>query len=610
MRKIITLILILSLLMTFLTACGKKEAEAETEQIGSTPSSETAPIMTEDIQQIQAAEGFDGGDGSKSSPYRIATADQLAYLQKVLSEDYEKDSLQPRFSEAYYVLTEDIQLNDIADYEQWSNNGPNYSWTPIGHGGRAFNGVFDGGGHKIIGMYMKLDCSDMEYAEKNFGLFSQVSGTVRNVTLEKAFLCIAGDSKNVGGIAGSLMGKAVIENCTAEVIAEVYGEGNIGGIVGTGAETAILSGCMSEGGLNQSDDAFGEMGGIVGSFATVVGCENRMVLSCPKGDVGGIVGYGKVVENCINRGNILRADTAGGIAGKLYMAGTGVELIRKEGGVVGCINDSEIHGESYAGGIVGVLENDEADYAMSLAYCTNMGTVFSNQQAAGVLGKLSVARGDVYVTDCVNHGDITTMNYGGGILGYSSSAVGERSISEESEICFLNCSNKGSVTGYSSNAFLGGICGNLSAEGVQVVLENCENSGDVTLELVLTEEEINATLSEETFTLSQILGGIVGRVGEGLLLSTDNDKGREENVNREGAPIVLRNCRNTGTLWTQDYSHHVNERGESVWVSFMGGIVGNTCAEDAYAFYVEDCTYTGADRGLGNTEYPDVGTKD
>ena len=42
-------------------------------------------------------------------------------------------------------------------------------------------------------------------------------------------------------------------------------------------------------------------------------------------------------------------------------------------------------------------------------------------------------------------------------------------------------------------------------------------------------------------------------------------------------------------------------------MNFIGGLIGYTSAEDDYAFRADDCTYSGADRGLGNTDYPDTG---
>ena len=39
------------------------------------------------------------------------------------------------------------------------------------------------------------------------------------------------------------------------------------------------------------------------------------------------------------------------------------------------------------------------------------------------------------------------------------------------------------------------------------------------------------------------------------------------------------------------------------------GVIGNASAADGLSILVTKCTYSGADRGLDNTDLPDVGTK-
>lgn len=126
----------------------------------------------------------------------------------------------------------------------------------------------------------------------------------------------------------------------------------------------------------------------------------------------------------------------------------------------------------------------------------------------------------------------------------------------------------------------------------------------------MTEEEIQESLDDGfVMTISQMAGGIIGRIGEGLLLTTDNDDGNASNVNADNAWVIFSNCHSSGVLETTDYSEYRTEDDQQVWKNYVGGIIGNTCAEDAYSCRVENCTYTGADRGLGNEEYPDVGQK-
>lgn len=46
-----------------------------------------------------------------------------------------------------------------------------------------------------------------------------------------------------------------------------------------------------------------------------------------------------------------------------------------------------------------------------------------------------------------------------------------------------------------------------------------------------------------------------------------------------------------------------------VYRNYFGGIVGNASGENAYSVFMENCNYSNFERGLGNTEYADFGTK-
>lgn len=73
--------------------------------------------------------------------------------------------------------------------------------------------------------------------------------------------------------------------------------------------------------------------------------------------------------------------------------------------------------------------------------------------------------------------------------------------------------------------------------------------------------------------------------------------------------ITFTDCHNTGTVTAPDYSEYLSESGEVIWKNYLGGLIGNTCGEDDYSFLVSGCTYEGAERGVSNPEFPDVGQK-
>ena len=115
------------------------------------------------------------------------------------------------------LLTELITVND--DGTATKNEGKEIiEWTPIG--ADEYNGVFDGAGKKISGLY---------FNDNNFsflGLFNENYGTIKNVNVEDSYFC--GDSW-VGSICGKNYGK--IYNCANK--GTVTGSGdNVGGVCG------------------------------------------------------------------------------------------------------------------------------------------------------------------------------------------------------------------------------------------------------------------------------------------------------------------------------------------------------------------------------------------
>ena len=86
------------------------------------------------------ATAFAGGTGTQSSPYQIATGEQLAYLAQQVDNG-------TTYSGKYFKLTADILLNDDIDDEPTA-------WNPIGYYYNSstyynFEGNFDGNDHSV-----------------------------------------------------------------------------------------------------------------------------------------------------------------------------------------------------------------------------------------------------------------------------------------------------------------------------------------------------------------------------------------------------------------------------------------------------------------------------
>ncbi len=224
----------------------------------------TAEAKEPEIPYIEAADSFAGGSGTEEDPYQIATAEQLALMGKV-NDDWSQE-----YNKAYYVLTADIQLNDVENYENWKETPPEYQWKPVGD---SFKGNFDGDGHVISGMYVR---SVKDWF--GIGLFRELfTGSVSNVKIEKGYLYINDSNTYAGGVIGNIVGNVKVENCSVDmaVCSEVTnGTDCVGGIVGWCQSGAVITECAFHGDISYRDSR-GIFGGICGyaSRSTIINCE-------------------------------------------------------------------------------------------------------------------------------------------------------------------------------------------------------------------------------------------------------------------------------------------------------------------------------------------------
>ena len=276
------------------------------------------------------ADGFAGGDGSVNNPYLIANADQLAYLNYVISNENEK------YATKNYKLLSDINLggaenagngiifypigytkvgngvatlgadgapevlyldekyddgeDGVADYAQnrinVTSGGDETTWYTYGG---SFKGVFDGNGNTISNIYqntwqMKGDY-DGHYWNAAMGIFGYVNGgTVKNLTVDN--FTSDGEYTPTGVIAAyaanSTFANISIKNCNPRV----YNTGN-GGIVGIGGNTSDTS-AMKLTFLNITVDNSNKISALWGSWDVACG-----------GLMGMFRGNGRVhFENC------------------------------------------------------------------------------------------------------------------------------------------------------------------------------------------------------------------------------------------------------------------------------------------------------------------------
>ena len=277
---------------------------------------------------------FAGGDGSVTNPYVIEDASQLDAVHYYLDK--------------CFVLGKDIVFND----EDFNEGGDYFNdgkgWIPIGSGsGKAFTGIFDGGGHEIRNLVVQSDMSS--------GLFGSVSGTVKNLGLvEFDIECHAPEDAypNCGGICSYLSGTMV--NCHTKngIVRSEIGNCACGGLVG----------CLNFSGriLYSSNAA-------------------DVTSSYRAGGIAGMVGGNSgLMRECCNTGTIT-AKAAGGIAGGIFRLNA-----------YDCYNTGRIQGSEYAGGLNGTAGNSN-----------NITNFFNTGEVVGE-GSLGSVSGNFYTGSLTN----------------------------------------------------------------------------------------------------------------------------------------------------------------------------------------------------------------
>lgn len=246
------------------------------------------------------------GDGSTGNPYEISTAAELAWFRTYVNEGN---------LSVCAKLTDNIDLKDFCHAADASNNIEK-SWEPIGsydsYPNKAYKGVFDGNGHTISNLYIKVQ-------REGVGFFGCASGSIKNITFDNAQVENTGNDYNysmtgivVGAGFATLQNLKTLNNCSVK-----SGAKSLGGIAGNAKNCSNLEN-------NATVIGVYEVGGIVGvvnSNATLSSCVNNgMVTENRSGRCGGIVGslYKYTIEDCANYGNVTGTKEIGGIVGYAY----------------------------------------------------------------------------------------------------------------------------------------------------------------------------------------------------------------------------------------------------------------------------------------------------
>ncbi len=239
--------------------------------------------------------------------YQIATAENLAWFANAVNSGTTAINA---------ALTSDIQLN--------AEGSTANVWTPIGTAEYPFEGVFDGQGFTISGLYINSP------EDNNIGLFGVVQDNASDETV-------------------SVTPEYIIQTKTMRVLnlsvtgANITGYQNVGGIIGN-SNGAGVEKCYFEGNVTGN---FNSVGGIVGwgGAESVVHESHSSGTVTGKQRTGGIVGYcsaNTVVAKCYSDMSVTGTLNVGGLVGTL--AGSNL---------VGSFFLGAVKGDNKVGGIAG-----------------------------------------------------------------------------------------------------------------------------------------------------------------------------------------------------------------------------------------------------------------
>ena len=309
---------------------------------------------------VFAPNGFDDstyleGSGSEEDPFRIDSIGDLILMRDAVNTEggmiTSALGSEVTAASACYMLTSDIDLSDVCSKKLKKN------WIPIGdyNKERIFDGVFDGGGHSIVNMYIN---TNLPYQ----GLFGRVGGSIRNLTVEGE---VTGNNY-CGVIAGYYYASSrVMENCTAR--GSVTGYNYIGGFMGYGRYLEIEY-CRNE--ATVSGRSY--VGGIAGYayfVDTISKCTNSGTINGNGNYCSGLVGY-------LNGSKVFNGTNTGVIKGESYVGGIG-GFHHQGAKVFNSINSGEVSGSKFVGGVSGLVSSVATLYQGpgTLANSVNLGKV-------------------------------------------------------------------------------------------------------------------------------------------------------------------------------------------------------------------------------------------
>lgn len=422
------------------------------------------------------ATAFGEGDGTQSTPYKITTGSQLAYLASEVNRGV-------NFAGVYFSLENDIDLAGL----EWTPIGYYYQDEDKGDLVYSFNGTFNGNGHKIYNY--KISTLEVVSQLPNFsinkvcGLFGTTHGaTITDLTVEQCTIDIT-ETGEGEILAGALVGCAYdtkIINCnvTADVKASSKGRAAMG-IVAGAMSNGNTDGVTVNGSVTVTTDTGMNDAGLVSGYAKGTGFANIKATgsitakSSANLYAGGVVGYGAEVSlDSVEATPVIIAETltdtaklmAGGMVG-FYISGQ--DVLVNAGGTITATGAGTV----YAGGAYGYAETSSSEQltaGVTLEASTTGTEAYAI--AGGVYG---------YFTDSTLTGTTVSGSVAGTAVktSYCGGIAGQGNVSEISGM-----TSSANVSASAANTESGTVmCGGATGNIVGVSLTDVIVTGNVTV---------------------------------------------------------------------------------------------------------------------------------
>lgn len=299
MKRFISLLMTVILVCCILGGCGDGPAVSDDGESGSGG----AVSLPSNGGLKQNADGF----------YEIYTEADFVAFREIVEAQMRETKPTNSDNTASACLMADIDLSSVCSEElgSWRPIGFNAATVTLNDGStkltsRCWNGVLEGNGHTISGLYV-------DDPENDAGLFYEIwDAEVRNLVFADCYLR---GGFNAGTVAAKL-NESVISNVTIESTVTVSGTasgreitGNIGGVVGFAerrdSDDALeFRGCVNKGTVT----GHFAVGGIVGRIK-----DTKFYSMGEKYDV-----EAEVLIDCENQGAVSEAEWSGELVGQVY----------------------------------------------------------------------------------------------------------------------------------------------------------------------------------------------------------------------------------------------------------------------------------------------------